>query len=499
MSDNHTRVSLRAGALGLIGAGTLGAVMLSPALGIYGNFAALEGTAGVVTSLVFLIAMVIALPTGVSYAMVAKEMPAAGSAYTWLWRATHPRLGSWVGWLMTSYYVVVIFLQPVIFGLFFNELLAYAGLHTSNWTYLLGVVAATILVAPAVYRNVTVTARSALVFLLFEMATIIALTITIFVVQARHGHFSASPFNPAAATGGWSAISRAVLFGILAFTGFDIVSTVAEETKTPKSLIPLATIISLLMVGAFWVVTSWAFSIAVPASKVAALASSGVTPITPIASIYWHRWDIIVTITGMTASLATYLAGMLTVGRVMFAMGRDHALPGWFSKLNPKFRTPWNALHVNFALVVIVTGVVAASLKNPYNVFIWAGEATVFFAVLTYFFVHLGNIVYYTRFNRPNFNWFLSGVVPVFGMIVLAYALYKAFFVSLWGAGFALGQSVIWFAVIWSVLGAVYLWLVSRARPDVFKGRSFVLDSDAPESAPAATSTERQLPSPACP
>src|SRR5947209_2730277 len=95
---------LRINALGLLGAGTIGAIMLSPALGIYGNFAAMETTAGVVTSLVFLIGMVIALPTAISYAMVAKELPAAGSAYTWLWRATRPAIGVWVGWLMAAYY-----------------------------------------------------------------------------------------------------------------------------------------------------------------------------------------------------------------------------------------------------------------------------------------------------------------------------------------------------------------------------------------------------------
>ncbi len=479
---------LRASALGLIGAGTLGAVMLSPALGIYGNFAALAETAGVVTSLVFLIALVISLPTGISYAMVAKEMPSAGSAYTWLWRITHPRVGSWVGWLMSSYYVVVIFLQPVIFGLFFNEFLQYIGVSTSNWTYLIGVLAATAIVMPMVYRNVTLSAQSALAFLLFEVCTIIALAITIFVVQASQGHFNASPFNPGAATGGFSAISHAVLFGILAFTGFDIVSTVAEETRTPKALIPLATIISLCLVGLFWVLTSWAFSIAVPVSRVTALASSGVTPITPIAGIYWHRWDVIVTITGMTASLATYLAAMLTISRVTYAMGRDGTLPSWFGQLNRRFHTPWNSLHVGFALVVVVTGVVGAAIQNPYNVFIWSGEATVFFAILTYFFVHLGNLVYYARFARERFNWFLNAVVPVFGMGVLAYALYQAFFVALWGAGFALGQSVIWFCVLWAVIGGAYVWWRSRARPKVFQGESFVFGADTDDSEPAIAS-----------
>ncbi|WP_335439764.1 hypothetical protein [Neobacillus drentensis] len=35
--------------------------------------------------------------------------------------------------------------------------------------------------------------------------------------------------------------------------------------------------------------------------------------------MYWHKWDVIVTITGMTAATGTYLAGMVTIGRVLFA------------------------------------------------------------------------------------------------------------------------------------------------------------------------------------
>jgi amino acid transporter len=481
--------SLRPNALGLAGAAAFGAVMLSPALGIYGNFAALEGTAGVVTSFVFLVALFISLPTAVSYAVVARELPAAGSAYTWLWRVTRPRLGSWVGWLMTSYYVVVIFLQPVIFGLFFNELLGFAGLRTSHLTYALGVLAATGLLIPMVYGNVTVTAKAAVFFLLFEVAVITALCITIFVVQGAHGHFTAAPLDPARATGGANAISHAVLFGILAFTGFDVVSTVAEETKTPKSLVPVATILSICLVGLFWVLASWAFSIAVPPATVAHLAASGVTPITPIANLFWHRWGVIVTITGMTASLGCYLGGMLTLGRVGFAMARDGSFPARFAKLHPRYQTPWNVLHVGFVLVFVVTGVIGGLISNPYNVFIWSGEAVVFFAVITYFFVNLGNLLYYRRFKRESFHWFSNGVVPVFGMAVLVYALYKAFFVALWGSGFALGRSVIYFAVGWAVVGALYTWRLSKKRPGIFTADSFVLaDSPATDAGRPATS-----------
>jgi amino acid transporter len=467
MKMENKKPKLRANTLGLVGAGTLGAIMLSPALGIYGNFAAMESTAGVVTSLIFLISMFIALPSAISYAMVAKEIPSAGSAYAWLWKATKPGVGLWVGWIMTAYYVVVVFLQPILFGLFFNEFVKFFGITPSNWTYLLGVVLATAIVAPAVYKEVNVTAKTAVIFMLFEMVTILALTITILFVQGSQGHLSAAPFNPSAASGGFHSIYQAVLFGILAFTGFDVISTVAEETKTPKILIPKATIFAVLLIGIFWMFTSWAFSLSVSPEQVAKLASHGVTPITPIANIYWHKWDIIVTITGMTAATGSYLGGMLTIGRVLFAMGRDGTMPKGLGKLHPKFQTPWNALHVGFILVIVVAGFVSM-VSGPTNVWIWCGEATVFFAVLTYLFVNLSNILYYARYKKENFHWFWNGFVPIVGILVLAFTLYQAFFVSLWGADFALGKSVVLACLLFAVIGVVYVQWLGKKQPELF-------------------------------
>jgi amino acid transporter len=469
---------LRNNSLGLLGVGTLGAVMLSPALGIYGNFAAMETTAGAVTSFLFILGLIIALPSAISYAMVAREIPAAGSAYTWLWRATRPSLGLWVGWVMTTYYVVVIFLQPIIFGLFFNELLKWFGAGTSNLTYALGVALATGIVIPAVYKDVQVSARTALAFMVFEMVTVLALSVTILVVVGDHGNLSAKPFDPSAATGGFSAISAAALFGILSFTGFDTASTVAEEARTPKSLVPLATIISVLVVGAFWIFTSWAFSLSVPVSEVADLAAQGVTPITPIATQYWHHADIVVTITGLTASLGTYVAGMVAIGRVLFAMGRDETMPRFLGRLNPRHQTPWNALHLAFALVIAVCIVVAA-IAGPFTVWTWCGSATVFFALVTYGFVHVGNFSYYRRFKPESFHWFWNAGVPVIGLAVIVYALYKSFFKGLWAGDFAHGKSIVLFALAWSVIGALYVLWLRRSRPAALEQEAAAADSAA--------------------
>jgi amino acid transporter len=100
-----------------------------------------------------------------------------------------------------------------------------------------------------------------------------------------------------------------------------------------------------------------------------------------------------------------------------------------------------------------------------------------------FFFVNLGNLIYYRRFRREESHWFTNGVVPVVGMGVLAYALYKAFFVALWGAGFALGQSVIYFAIAWAVVGALYTWFLSHRKPEIFARESFVLGATSQSEA----------------
>jgi hypothetical protein len=67
---------------------------------------------GLPTPLVFLAALVISVPTAVSYAVISKELPSAGSAFTYVWESMSPTLGTWTGLMMTIYYTVAVTLQP---------------------------------------------------------------------------------------------------------------------------------------------------------------------------------------------------------------------------------------------------------------------------------------------------------------------------------------------------------------------------------------------------
>ena len=146
--------------------------------------------------------MVAAIPTAVSFAVMNKRRPSAGGAFTWLWEAVAPPVGAWLGWVQATQYTLACVLQPIMFGLFCNALLAGVGAPPSFTTAMAGGLVVVALVAVATYRQVQVSARVVGVFMVIEAAFVAALAVVIIVAQAMRGGLSTAPLDPAAATSG---------------------------------------------------------------------------------------------------------------------------------------------------------------------------------------------------------------------------------------------------------------------------------------------------------
>ena len=87
-----------------------------------------------------------------------------------------------------------------------------------------------------------------------------------------------------------------------------------------------------------------------------------------------------------------------------------------------------------------------------------------FFVLVLYIFVNLANLVYHARFRREQFNWFLNGFIPVAGIVIDGYILYKGFFVSEISLPFKTGSSIVWFSLAWAVIGIFWALWWSRRR-----------------------------------
>lgn len=271
-----------------------------------------------------------------------------------------------------------------------------------------------------------------------------------------------------------------MILGILAYTGYDVISTVAEEARAPRRFLPKATLIATVAVGVFWALNAWAFSISEPLSKVDALNTAGLTAATPIGDDYWGWGRVFVILTAMTAATAVYVACVVGSSRALFAMGRRGALPSPLAELHPRYRVPWNAMHVVYALSLVGIFVVTFILDNALESFVWWAGAVVFFALITYIAVNTANLVYFTRVAPERFHWFLNGVVPVAGIGLDAYLIYKSFFRSLWSLGFRDGQSIILLSLILVALGIAYVAFLRVRAPRALEGEIEVMSVPQP-------------------
>jgi amino acid transporter len=422
---------LRSNALGLGGLVIMGVAYMGLALTVYFNVGLMEGITGPVVPLAFGAVAVAMLPTAASFAVMNSRRPSTGSVFTWLWEATAPPLGVWLGWVLVITYIVGSILQPVMFGLFFNSLLNYAKIGAGTVTAVCAGVASVIVVGVLTKRDVRISAKVTGYFIAIEAGFVALLATFIIIKQAIDGNFTLTPFNPGATTAGWSGFQNAILFAVLAIAAFDIVAPMAEETRTPRSLVPKATILVTLGAGLYWVYTSFGFVISVPAHQMAGYVSSGqFTPVYLVADKYIGFLRLLVPLTGMTAVFAAFTAISMTASRLLYALSRERLAPQRFAQVDEN-RTPWNAQALVLACcVVLPILVVIWQDGKPLNAFAWIGVAYVFFVLIPYTLVCVANIFHHLRIERDKFNPITNLALPVVGIVINCYIFYKNFLLT---------------------------------------------------------------------
>ncbi len=149
-----------------------------------------------------------------------------------------------------------------------------------------------------------------------------------------------NPFLPAntGAFGafGWSGVLRAAGVTFFAYIGFDAVSTAAQEAKNPKRDMPVGILGSLIICTVLYILVALVLTglvnyklLNVPDSLAVGIDVTGV------------KWGSLLVKLGALGGLtSTMVVMLLGQSRVFFSMSKDGLLPGFFSKVHPKFRTP---------------------------------------------------------------------------------------------------------------------------------------------------------------
>jgi APA family basic amino acid/polyamine antiporter len=211
---------------------------------------------------------------------------------------------------------------------------------------------------------------------------------------------------------GWSGISRGAAVIFFAYIGFDAVSTAAQEAKNPARDMPIGilgslvvcTILYILVVGVLCGLVNYKF-LNVRDALAVGIDKTGVG---------WG--SLMVKIGALMGLSSTIVVMLLGQSRVFFSMSRDGLLPGLFSVVHPKFRTPW----ISTLTVGTCVAFLAASL--PINLL---GDMVNIGTLLAFVIVCAG--VWIVRRRDPNlvrpFRTPMVPLVPILGILISGYLM----------------------------------------------------------------------------
>jgi APA family basic amino acid/polyamine antiporter len=188
---------------------------------------------------------------------------------------------------------------------------------------------------------------------------------------------------------GWSGIFRGAAVIFFAYIGFDAVSTAAQEAKNPQRDMPIG------ILGSLGISTLLYILVAIVLTGIVSFTFLNVAD--PIAvgvnamgeGLFWLRPIIkIAAIAGLSSVILVLLMGQ---PRIFYSMSKDGLLPPIFSKIHPRFKTPYASTIITGSVALVLAGIL------PINIL---GELVSIGTLLAFAMVCIGIII--LRVKRPD-------------------------------------------------------------------------------------------------
>jgi amino acid transporter len=323
-----------------------------------------------------------------------------------------------------------------------------------GWVLFLVILGAVVLVA---YLGISTSSVVDLVLVAGEVAVITGLAITV-LVKAGPAHYSAAVISPSSSPHGQlTDITQAMIYGITAFAGFEAAAALGEEARHSRRSIPAAIFGVVAVTGTFYLLVTAAEMFGVDRAGIPSLIRDR-NPLGYLTSHYWSPsalWviQVVVVLTGLGFVVA---ACNVTI-RVLFAMGRERAMPGAFARLSSR-RTPVVAIGCVAGLALLL-GLPLTYLTGGALAFSYLAGAGGLAVVLVYLALNIGTIrVFRTEF-RAEFRIGRHLLVPT--------AAAAAFAFPLWGVlhPHKLTDLLPFLALGWLGLGAIAAGFLRARRP----------------------------------
>lgn len=423
-----------------------------------------QGLAGIWPGV--LTALVTALLTAFSFGELARRYPGAGlrSAYHFAEQVFREQAGSprhrltkfATGWAAHLYYWVYPGVMVAFIGVLTDYLLRQLGYSPTPFGQVILAGSFAAFIGFLALRGITGTTSSSVILNTIQLTTLAAFSILAFIFRASATDvqfIAATPSQVITPPSFQGLVFQAAL-AMMLMVGFEAVSSFGASATNPQRDIPRATILALILQGAFsyllvYFAAEYAFN-------------SQINPVTshaPIGDLAFQIGDkllagngfsfmFIVAFAVIVALIGALLTSMNNGVRISFSMALDAEMPDLLGILHPKYATPYFtviALSV-FSAIIGAIGIIGGA---PVLLgLILASNMGAFFL-----YAILGGLTITAFAGTYQFNWLRHLALPIISIILnVGLAVLSITF------GIAAGGMVAQGCLI--ALGIAGLWLI---------------------------------------
>jgi amino acid transporter len=351
-------------------------------------------------------------------------------------------------------------------------------LHSEfNWpfttTWVIFMIVASILVAALNFRGVQVSARAGTILGSFEILVFLVLAVWLIAKAGSHNTGNVFTLHYATIKGykGFSGIAAGSIYTILAFIGFEASAPLAEEARNPRRTIQIAVVASCLVIGLFYVLTTYAGDVFFGPDKFVSFGGlGGGSPWIQLARDAWGLGWVVAFLAILNSTFANGNAGTLATTRTWYAMGRIGLLPSPLARLHPRWNSPYVGVLLQLVLTLVI-GLPVGLKYGPTTAFVLLATILTGVMIAIYMVFNLSCIFFYLRRQRSEFNVLLHAVIPVLGILA---------FIPAWLTALGLGSSFLKFVTplsypssltgpvigIWFVIGLIVLAYLYARHPE---------------------------------
>jgi amino acid transporter len=360
--------------------------------------------------LAYLLGLVGMFFTAMSYAAMSRAFPVAGSVYAYAQRGLHETAGFFAGWLILLDYLLIPALLYLISAVALQPLLP----GVPEWAWLIGFITFNAIVNLIGIQFTAGVNRYMLIMELLTLALFLGVGLAALYGGVGAGRLTLTPlYNPHVFS--LATVAGATSIAVLSFLGFDGISTLAEESRGGPNSVARATLLSLLLVGALFMMQTW---LATDLAQGMTFTSAA-TAFYEICERAGGPWLRLVTILAnvLASGIANAMVAQAAVSRILFSMARDGKMPAVLARIHPRYRTPYVST-ILVAFMALLIGLLFAEHIDD------LASVVNFGALSSFLLLHIAVVHHYLIRQRSG-QWLRHLLFPLAGFLVIAYVLYE--------------------------------------------------------------------------